>query len=94
MITVKFFAYYRDPEYANCKELRMEKCEDIFDLGNKLSDMFGEKFRNEFFSPDGQEIGERTILMINGRHVQFLGGIHAPIKDEDTVLVYPVVAGG
>lgn len=94
MIKVSFFAYYRDKDFAGCKELSMETPADIMELGNILSDRFGEKFRREFFSEDGSDIGERTVVFINGRSVNFLGRVHAPIKDGDNVLVFPVVAGG
>ncbi len=94
MIKVSFFAYYRDKEYAGCKELTMETPENLLELGKILSDKFGDTFRNEFFSPDGNDIGERTIVFINGRSVNFLGRLNAPIKDNDHVLIFPVVAGG
>ena len=94
MIKVNFFAYYRDKEFAGCKELFLDTPENVLELGNILSDRFGERFRNEFFSPDGTDIGERTIVFINGRSVNFLGRVKAPIKDGDNVLIFPVVAGG
>ncbi len=93
-MTVKFFAYLRDPEFANCKELHMAAVPSVWDLGRVLSDRFGPKFQSEFFSPDSSQLGERVIIMVNGRRVEFLDGIHTPLTDADTVLVFPVVAGG
>ena len=94
MIKVSFFAYYRDKEFANCKELSMEAPKNIMELGNILSNRFGDRFRTEFFNPEGTDIGERTIVFINGRSVNFLGRVNAEIKDGDNVLIFPVVAGG
>ena len=59
-----------------------------------MSEKFGSKFRGEFFSPDGTALGERIIIFVNGRNVKFLQGLDTPLKDTDTVLVFPVVAGG
>lgn len=91
---VQFFAYYRDPEYAGCKEIQIPAVETLRDFGNVLGELYGDKFKSEFFSPDMNAIGEKTIVLINGRRVDFLNGIDTELKDTDTVMVFPVVAGG
>lgn len=63
-------------------------------LGEALCERFGPKFRAEFFSPTGAELGEKIIVMVNGRRVEFLSGLDTPLKDSDTVQIFPVVAGG
>ena len=93
-MTVRFCAYLRDREYANCKELETAAPATVRALGEELSRRFGKRFRGEFFSPDGTELGERVIVMINGRRVEFLHGIDTPLKESDTVQIFPVVAGG
>ncbi len=34
------------------------------------------------------------IILINGRHAEFLGGLHAIIRDGDTIDVFPQSGGG
>ena len=41
-----------------------------------------------------EKFGPEIIFLINGRHVSHLGGVAAPLKPEDRVDVFPVVAGG
>ena len=95
IMTVKFFAYYRDPGFAGCKEMEWPGTADtIIELCRQIADRFGEKFRAELLTPDGSGISERSIVMVNGRRIDFIGGPDAPLKDTDTVLVFPVVAGG
>ena len=91
---VKFFAYIRDREYAGCKETTVSGCEDLRSLGEKLSRDYGEKFRKLYFSPDGTEFGEEVIVLVNGRRAEFLNGMDTRLSQEDTVLIFPVVAGG
>ena len=74
--------------------MNIETPKDLMELGKILSEKFGQRFHDEFFSPDELDLGERTIVFINGRSVNFLGRIHAPISDGDNVLIFPVVAGG
>lgn len=94
-MTIKFFAYLRDPEYAGCKELALtEAPASLRELGHVLSERFGQTFHDEYFTPDEQEHGENIILMVNGRRCEFLAELDTPLKPSDTVLVFPVVAGG
>lgn len=94
MIKVQFFAYYRDKDFAGCKEMTMDTPASLGELGHILSDKFGQKFHDEFFAMGDSDLGERTIVFINGRSVNFLGRLEAKIVDNDTVLIFPVVAGG
>ena len=91
---VQFFAYYRDPEYAGFKETQIPAVATLRDFGNVIGELYGEKFKSEFFSADMNAIGEKTIVLVNGRRVEFLKGIDTELKDSDTVMVFPVVAGG
>ncbi len=91
---VKFFAYIRDKEYAGCKETEVSGCSDLRELGEHLSNRYGSLFRTFYFSPDGNEFGEKIIVFVNGRRAEFLSGMNTPLKDSDTVLLFPVVAGG
>lgn len=89
---VKYFAYIRD--FTKCKECEEEYKSTIKDLLHHLSDKYGNKFRNEALTPDGNELGEKIIILVNGRHVAHLLGINTKLVESDVVQVFPVVAGG
>ena len=91
---VKFFAYYRDNDFAGCKEISLQPVKTLKELGEVLSERYGEKFRNEYFDATGTAIGEKTIILVNGRRAEFLDGINTELHDGDTVSIFPVVAGG
>ena len=94
-MTVKFFAYFREPGFAGCKEMEWpQEAGTVIELCRQISDRFGDRFREELLTPDGNDISERSFVMVNGRRTEFLDGINTPLKDTDTVLVFPVVAGG
>ena len=87
-MTVKFFAFSRDPDFAGCKEMEWtEKAATVIELCHQIADRFGDKFRNELLTPDGEGVCERSIIMVNGRRIDFIGGPAAPLKEADTVLV-------
>ena len=93
-MTVQFFAYLRDPAFAGCKSVSWPPVPTLRDLGEALCGADGDRFRGEFFSPDGTALGERVIVMVNGRRLEFLDGLDTALRDTDTILIFPVVAGG
>jgi len=94
-MTVEFFAYYRYPEYAGCKSISwQQEASNVIELCHQIADRYGDPFRSEILSPDGTAVGERTIIMVNGRRADFIGGSNAPLRSGDKVQIFPVVAGG
>ena len=59
-MTVKFFAYLREKEFAGTKELVLSPPPTVGALGEDLSRRFGPRFRGEFFSPAGDALGEKS----------------------------------
>ena len=88
---VKFFAYIRD--YTGCAETDVPAAPTIGDLARALGERFGPKLMEKMLAADG-ELGPEIIIMINGRHVVHMGGVSAPLKDDDVVQIFPLVAGG
>ena len=88
---VKFFAYLRD--YTGCSETEMPVAATVGELARILGDRYGPRLRNKMLAENG-ELGPEIIIMINGRHVVHLGGFDAPLKSDDVVQIFPVVAGG
>ena len=91
---IKFFAYIRDKEYAGCKETELNGVKDLRELGEALSLRYGGLFRKLYFSPDGNNFGEEIIVLVNGRRAEFMDGMNTMLQENDTVLLFPVVAGG
>ncbi|MEG2642748.1 MAG: MoaD family protein [Eubacterium sp.] len=89
---VKFFAYIRD--YTGTKAIDMEAVPDVYTLIHELSDRYGKDFRGVALAPGGETLGDEIIILVNGRHVEHLNGIHTPLVPSDTVAIFPVVAGG
>jgi molybdopterin synthase sulfur carrier subunit len=88
---VKFFAYLRD--YTKCSETDVPAVDSVGELTRFLCTCYGPGFREKMLTANG-ELGPDIIIMINGRHIAHLGGITAPLKDDDVVQIFPKVAGG
>jgi molybdopterin synthase sulfur carrier subunit len=88
---VKFFATYR--QIADCKSLEVEVPVDVLGLLRDLCRRWPE-FSDKILTPDGEDLGLDAIVLVNGRHIQHLDGVHTRLTNDDTVTVLPLVAGG
>jgi len=88
---LKFFATYRD--LTGCKEIDMAAPRDARALLEALGSRYGPAMREKLFTESG-EISREAILLVNGRHFADLEGGKTPLSDEDTVSLFPMVAGG
>ncbi len=52
------------------------------------------RLREHILEPDGQALLPHVNIMINGRIVRDLQGLDTPVKDSDTMAIFPPVAGG
>lgn len=89
-MVVKFFAYIRD--YTHTKEIRLEKCETVAELLEKLCRQYGKEFGEKVFK-DG-ELSREIIVLVNGRHISHYDSIQTRLHEEDEISIFPVVAGG
>ena len=90
-MTVKYFATYRD--ITRCKEEDAAAPENVLNLLLSLSGRY-DGFHAKLLSTDGTDVGEETIILVNGRNISHLDGVATPLTESDTVSVFPVVAGG
>ena len=97
---VRFFAFLRD--ITNCCEAELPYKETVGELVRSLCDIYGEKLKQKIFpmssQPTGSEAESQTgleiILLVNGCHIKRLGGLAAPLKPDDEIDIFPIVAEG
>ena len=90
-MTIKYFAYFRD--YTGVRQEVFPPCADVRTLLHALSVKYP-KLGAKILSEDGEAFGNDLIMMINGRGAEHLGGFEAKLSPDDTVSLFPIVAGG
>ena len=88
---VKFFATYR--QIAGCKSCDVPAPGSVLALMEQLSERWPE-FRELILNAAGTDKGDDVIIMVNGRHIEHLGGVATPLSEQDYVAITPLVAGG
>ncbi len=61
--------------------------ERLMDKNHELKELIFKDYENK-------ELKDNIILMVNGRAIQHLEGLETPLKEGDTLSVFPTVAGG
>ena len=80
---VKFSSYLRN--YTGCSQTEVPAAATVSSLIYSLGERYGPGFRGKI--PD-------IMITVNGKHISHLGGIDTPLKDDDTVQIFPMVIGG
>jgi len=89
---VKFFATYRD--ITRCKDEEIIAPPDVYRLLEGIGERYGAELKAKLFTPDNSDIGNDTIVLVNGRNVFHMDGINTTLAEADVVSIFPVVAGG
>jgi len=102
-MTIQYFAYLRD--ITGCKQEQLSGASNLRALLCLLCAKHGDALREKLYKSgregDGsgkEDLGQdelgNVIIMVNGRHINHLGGMTTVLTDSDTVQIFPVVAGG
>lgn len=90
-MTVKYFATIRD--LTREKERRIDgRPGDLRELLMQLAERYGRPFRRAVF--DGEALHGEIIILVNGRNVRHLQLLDTPLRDDDEVSIFPMIAGG
>jgi len=89
MPTIRLFAELR--RFTGASEVTVQGS-TVGEALNALSQSLGDAVREKLL-PDGR-LPQELIVLLNGRNVQFLGGLDTPVAETDRIAIVPVVGGG
>ncbi|HAK40210.1 MAG TPA: MoaD family protein [Synergistales bacterium] len=90
MIRVSFYGMVR--EIVGEKETQVEAEGSVADLLEALSGRYGMRFGEKVLKTPERDLD--LILILNGRHIEHIGGLSAAVKEGDHLAVFPLVGGG
>lgn len=90
MMIIKFFANLREITKDHEITLKLENVK-VKDALLVLEEKYGRDFRDVVFDPEGELY---VRILINGRNIEYLEGLDTQVAGDDTVSLFPPVAGG
>jgi molybdopterin synthase sulfur carrier subunit len=90
-VEVRYFADIR-PLAGTSEEERTAVPPTVNHLLAVLAAEKGTAFENRVFP--GGKLSDTMIILVNGRNILHLNGVQTPLKPDDVVAVFPMVAGG
>jgi len=80
----------------NTREEELEVRDDstITDLLNMLTKQYGEPFKKAIYEPKGTDVKPNYIITVNGYLLNQLKGLETKLKNNDRVVLLPIVSGG
>ena len=91
-ITVEFYAGFR--EVVGKSKVVLETPKDVKTLLKELVEEFGPKLAEQLYEPGTQKLRDTVNVLVNGRSIILLEGENTPLKNGDSVAIFPPVAGG
>lgn len=89
---IRYFAVLRNITGAS-EETWNAPVETLQDLVSALTARYGSEFRRWVCRDEGC-FGNLAILLVNGVDARSLQGMSTPLQPEDTVFIFPPMAGG
>jgi molybdopterin synthase sulfur carrier subunit len=77
---------------AGVRETQVE-ASNVEELIEQLVMKFGDKFRQMLLEEDGS-LKHFFHVLVNGRHIRLIDGIHTSLEDGDVVAIFPPLGGG
>ena len=80
--------------YSRCKKETVSGAESVYELLKMLCEKYGDAFCKMVFNDDMSDIGSDVVILVNGINAALSDGLNMPLKDEDTVAIFPEIMGG
>ncbi len=92
-IKVNFLSFLSDITGKNNITLTIEEKSTIMDLLIKLTQLFGNEFKNVIFS-DLNDLSKYIIISLNGEAINLRNKLNKNLLEGDEVFLLPAIAGG
>ena len=76
------------------EEIKLPEDSAVRDLLVLLAERHGEPFTKAIYEPGGSDLKGSFILTVNGLLLNQLRGIDTKLKEDDRVVLMPIVSGG
>lgn len=88
-VRIKLLATLRN--ITECNEIEIE-AKNVKQAISKLTEIYGTDMEEELLEQG--ELKETVTVLVNGRNITYLEGIETILEADDTITIFPRIAGG
>ena len=94
-VTVEYLGYIKKKlDIDKSETMQLKKNTSIRELLIILANKYGETFKKSVFNPQDNELKPYHMVSVNGLLLNQLAGMNTKLKDNDKVILMPIVSGG
>jgi MoaD family protein len=76
------------------EEIELNENSTIQDLLNTLAEKHGELFKKTIYEPNSPDLKANFIATVDGQLLSQLNGVNTKLKNNDKIIIMPIVSGG
>lgn len=92
-MVIHYFAMLRDVTRVSQQTWNHEPVKTMGELLEKLCAQYGSGFARWVRQEDGG-FGQYAIILVNGNDIRNLQGLQTPLDNNDSIAIFPPIAGG
>jgi molybdopterin converting factor small subunit len=93
-VKVHYISLVKSYTDKNQEEITLADKSTLAHLLDQIAKTYGTTFTTEVYDPVKKEVKPTFVAMINGIHMDQLGGVKTMLKDGDSVILMTLMTGG
>jgi molybdopterin converting factor small subunit len=94
-VIVEYLGYIKKKlDIDKSETIKLEKKTSVRELLIILANKYGKIFKKSVFDPQDEELKPYHMVSVNGLLLNQLAGMNTILKDNDKVILMPIVSGG
>jgi molybdopterin converting factor small subunit len=93
-VKVHYISLVKSYTNKSQEEITLPNKATLAHLLDKIATIYGKPFNAEVYDPLKKEVKPTFVAMLNGIHMDQLGGINTTLKDGDSVILMTLMTGG
>jgi molybdopterin converting factor small subunit len=93
-VKVHYISLVKSYTSKSQEEITLPDKATLVQLLDKIATTYGKPFNAEVYDPSKKEVKPTFVAMVNGIHMDQLGGITTALKEGDSVILMTLMTGG
>lgn len=93
-VNVHYISLVKSYTNKSQEEITLPHKANLAQLLDKIASTYGKPFNFEVYDPSKKEVKPTFVAMVNGIHMDQLGGINTALEDGDSVILMTLMTGG